>query len=211
VQPDTAETAEARRENCAGTERLAPGKIAAVTRYPEGRLACLPDLPDLSMRPARFEDVPEALRLIRGAVERGCRHHYGTRQRDAVHASYAATLFLDVFSPFETVAAEREGRLVAVAQLDPGDARLRALFVEAKEQHRGIGRALLAHMEGRARARGCVRLQGAMSLNAVPFYARAGFRTCSGPERLVGRGVWIPVVRMEKDLAAALSVAEGRG
>lgn len=155
----------------------------------------------LGMRAVRFEDVPQVLRLIRGAVDRGCRDHYGPRQRDAVYASYAATLFVDTHAPYETIAAEWDGRLVAVAQLDPADARLRALFVEARLHGRGVGSALLAHVEGRARAHGCELLRGSMALNAVRFYLRAGFRPCAGPERLVGRAIWVPVVRMEKALS----------
>lgn len=150
----------------------------------------------------RFEDVSRALRLIRGAVDRGCRSHYGPRQRDAVHASYAATLFMDTHGHLETLAAVWDGQLVGVAQLDPSDARLRALFVEARLQNRGVGSALLAHVEIRARLHGCTVLQGAMALNAVQFYLRWGFRPCAGPVRLVGRGMFIPVLRMEKVLKA---------
>jgi putative acetyltransferase len=151
-------------------------------------------------RPVRFEDVPEVLRLIRRAVDHGCRGYYDAPQRGAVYAGYATTLFVESLGPFETVVAEELGRVAAVAQLDPADGRLRALFVDGDLQQRGLGRALLAHVEARARARGCVRLHGAMSLNAVPFYRQAGFRACAGPERLTTAGVWVPIVRMEKDL-----------
>jgi hypothetical protein len=43
-----------------------------------------------------------------------------------------------------------------------------------------------------------------MSLNAVAFYARAGFRALGGEERLMSasEGVPISVVRMEKRLRA---------
>jgi hypothetical protein len=40
-----------------------------------------------------------------------------------------------------------------------------------------------------------------MSLNAVPFYVRAGFRVLGGEERLSSTGVVVPIVRMEKRLA----------
>jgi putative acetyltransferase len=155
----------------------------------------------LRTRAACFEDVPDVLRLIQRAVEHGCRGHYDPHQRRAVYASYAATLFVDTWGPFETIVAEQQGQVVAVAQLDLADERLRALFVDAHFQQRGVGQTLLAHMEARAVKRGCMRLHGAMSLNAVPFYLRAGFRRCLGPERLVTLGVSVPVVRMEKDLS----------
>ena len=49
-------------------------------------------------------------------------------------------------------------------------------------------------------AHGLRRVQGAMSLNAVPFYARAGYRPCEGPDRLVRSGVVVPVASMSKML-----------
>lgn len=150
----------------------------------------------------RFEDVPRALRLIRRAVEEGCRTHYGARQRSAVFAAYASTLFVEAPGPFETIAAYAADHMIAIAQFDPADERLRAMFVDAGVQGRGVGRALLAFVEARASALGCTRIHGAMALNAVTFYRRAGFTTRPGPEHLTSGGVFIPVRRMEKPLPA---------
>jgi GNAT superfamily N-acetyltransferase len=154
----------------------------------------------MQVRAIRFEDVPDVLRLVRRAVEHGCRNHYDALQRNAVYASYAHNLFVEALGPFETVAAELHGCMVGIAQLDPSDGRLRALFIDAGYQRRGVGRALLSDIEERARKHGATRLQGAMSLNAVSFYLRAGFRPCGGPERLLSARITVPVQRMEKDL-----------
>ncbi|HSY41934.1 MAG TPA: GNAT family N-acetyltransferase, partial [Polyangia bacterium] len=110
----------------------------------------------------------------------------------------AQGLFAEAFGPFESIVAVREDGLVGFAQLDPATDRLRAVFVDGDLQHRGIGRLLLAEIERRVRRRGGKRLHGAMSLNAVPFYARAGFRPLGGPDRLTSAGISVPVVRMEK-------------
>jgi GNAT superfamily N-acetyltransferase len=161
----------------------------------EGEVAA----PALVRRAARFEDVAEALRLIERAVERGCRDHYGPAERRAVVLAYAHHMFVEVPGPFDTVVAHLDGRLVGVAQLDPATARLRALFIDAEVQGAGLGRVLLADVEARAARHGCARLHGAMSLNAVPFYAKAGFRPCAGPTRLGGRPA-VAVLPMEKPL-----------
>jgi GNAT superfamily N-acetyltransferase len=161
------------------------------------------DAPTLSVRAVRFEEVPEILRLIEGAIERGCRNHYDRAQRRAVFLVYASNLFVDAVGSFQTVAAEIGGQLAAVAQLDVGAGALRALFVDAAAQGQGVGRALLAAVEARARAAGCARLRGAMSLNAVPFYAHAGFLPCGGPARLLSAGLRVPVTWMEKSLRAS--------
>jgi len=156
----------------------------------------------LSVRAARFEDMSAILRLIEGAIEHGCRDHYGRAQRQAVYRGYASNLFADAVGPFQTLAAEIGEQLVGAAQLDVATAALRALFVDATIQGQGIGRALLAAVEARARAAGCSRLRGAMSLNAVPFYAQAGFVPCAGPARLLSAGLRVPVTWMEKSLRA---------
>jgi putative acetyltransferase len=156
--------------------------------------------PHPELRAAGFEDVPEILRVVGRAVAHACRDHYDAAQRAAVHAAYASALFVEALGPFEAVVAELGGHLAGFAQLDPSNGRLRALFVDPVHQRRGLGLALLAEVEARAARRGCARLHGAMSLNAVPFYARAGFRACPGEERLVSLGVVVPVVRMEKPL-----------
>ncbi len=152
------------------------------------------------MRRAVFEDVPDVLRLIERAIERGCRAHYGPAQRRAVFLGYAQSLFLEVMLPFDTVVAEVGGLLVGAAQLDLGDGRLRALFVDGATQGRGYGRTLLAWAEARARARGLPRLHGAMSLNAVPFYAHAGFQPGPGNRVLTHGREAVPVLPMEKRL-----------
>jgi GNAT superfamily N-acetyltransferase len=152
------------------------------------------------IRALRFDDVAEVLRLIQRAIAGGCRDHYSLRQRAAVFANYAHTLFVESLGPFENRAAEQQGRLVGFAQLDPGSDRLRALFVDAVVQGRGVGGALRADIEARARRHGCARLQGAMSLNAISFYTRAGFHPSGGAENLMAGGVSIPIMRMEKPL-----------
>lgn len=150
------------------------------------------------LRVARFEDMSAVVRLVERAIERGCRRHYGPVERRAVFAGYAGSAFIEVLSPFETFVAETDaGVLVAFAQLDPSTGRLRALFVDDGAQGRGIGRATLAHVMVRAAARGCWRVHGAMSLNAVPFYESVGFRRCPGRQHLWAAEVAIAVTPME--------------
>jgi len=154
----------------------------------------------LCLRRARFEDVSGILRLIDEAVEHGCREHYAPPQRRAVFLTYAESLFVDVVAPFDTILAERGERLLGMAQLDPSAGRLRALFVTASLQGRGLGRVLLAAVERLARAHGLRTLEGAMSMNALDFYRRSGFQSLRGPEHLIRAGVVVPIVHMHKSL-----------
>ena len=137
--------------------------------------------------------------MIERAVEQGCADHYDRAQRRAVVLSYSSHLYVEALERFELVAAEQDGHLVGAAQLDPADGRLRALFVDAACQGRGLGGALLAEVAARALRRGLPRLFGAMALNAVPFYAAHGFQRYPGPSHLAGR-IPVPVLAMEKSL-----------
>lgn len=157
--------------------------------------------PPVALRRARFEDVAGILRLIERAIEHGCRKHYDERQRRSVYLGYASSLFLEALGPYLTLVLEIEGRLAGTAQVDPASGLLRALFVDAGLQGRGMGRSLLASVEERVRAAGSRRLFGAMSLNAVSFYRGAGFRPCDGPERVRGLLAWVPVMWMAKPLS----------
>jgi putative acetyltransferase len=154
----------------------------------------------LFLRAARFEEVPALLELIERAIDHGCRSHYDEAQRRAVYLGYASNLFIDALGPFQTFVAEVGGQRVAVAQLDVAAGVLRALFVDAALQGQGVGRALLAAVEARARAAGCSHLRGAMSLNAVAFYERAGFASRGGPALLRSADIRVPVMWMEKRL-----------
>jgi GNAT superfamily N-acetyltransferase len=150
-------------------------------------------------RRALFEDVPEILRVIARGIDAGCRGHYDPLQRRAVFMTYGTHLFIEALGPFDLLVAELDGRIVGAAQLDPANGRLRALFVDGPMQGGGLGLALLADVESRARRQGVARLHGAMALNAVPFYERAGFHPIAGPGRLAGP-VLVPVLPMEKRL-----------
>jgi GNAT superfamily N-acetyltransferase len=154
------------------------------------------------IRRAAFTDAGAALRLIQGAIEHGCREHYDPEQRQAIFLSYAERLFVEMVAPLDTIVAERAGELLGFAQLDPAAGRVRAVFVAAREQGRGVGRALLECLEQLARERRIPVLRGAMSLNAVPFYRAAGFAPARGARRLQLLDVEVPVLPMAKQLGA---------
>lgn len=164
--------------------------------------------PTVHLRRAEFADAGPIVRLIHGAIERGCSSHYGPQQRRAIFLSYAQRLFVEVLEPFDTIVADAGTELLGFSQIDAADARLRALFVAGHVQGAGIGRALLGEAERIAQRRGCALLQGAMSLSAVPFYAAAGYRLCAGGTTLVHEHVTVPVTPMSKPFARFRGGAE---
>ena len=92
-----------------------------------------------------------------------------------------------LLDPAVTFFSYREdGRLLAVGALrrmDDGHAEIKSMHTASEARGRGIGRAMLAHLVGEARARGYRRLSletGTMAAFAPAraMYASAGFVPC---------------------------------
>lgn len=74
-------------------------------------------------------------------------------------------------------------------------------FVAAPHAGKGVGAALMAHLEQAAREQGVMRLFAHVSLTAQPFFLRHGFRI-EEERRPVVRGVALRNALMSKDIAA---------
>jgi GNAT superfamily N-acetyltransferase len=103
------------------------------------------------------------------------------------------------------VATDDEDRILGQVQLIPesGESRaieLHMIFVEPGAIGCGVGRALWAHAEARARALGGEALGLDADPNAVPFYERMGMRIVGESPSGSIPGRFLP--RMEKQLAA---------
>lgn len=157
-----------------------------------------------TVRPALFLEVPALVRLIRSAVDARCRTHYDVEQRRAVYLTYAQSLFVDVVGSFRTLVVTESpaGAVLGCAQLDPREGRLRALFVAPEAQGRGLGALLLGAVEAEARRRELPALVGAMALNAVPFYTRAGFVPSGPVTPLATPSIAVPILPMRKPLGS---------
>lgn len=112
------------------------------------------------------------------SIRRLCVTHYSESQVERwagflTPEHYAAAIGdpLRVF-----VVAERDGRIVGFGQLHRGGAEVEAIYVDPPEARRGVGTALMRHVERAARDASLRTLRLTASLNAVPFYESQGFR-----------------------------------
>ena len=135
-----------------------------------------------TLRPARADDVPLILALVRELAEY-------ERAPDACHATEAA-LATTLFGPApqaEVVIAEWEAEPAGFAlffhNYSTWEARrgpyLEDLFVRPAFRGRGVGRALLRHLAGIAVARGCGRFEWSVldwNAPALGFYRALGAR-----------------------------------
>lgn len=155
-------------------------------------------------RPATEADLETLWSLRTRAVRIGCASHYPPD----VIATWAAapppaSLPLLVRAGGGIVAQEEDGAVLGYAVLDADTGEIDAVFVEPTAQGRGIGQALMQTLEAMAREQGLDVLFLSASLNAVPFYRKAGFRALQ--ERLYPHrsGIAIRAMLMEKRLGAA--------
>lgn len=99
------------------------------------------------------------------------------------------------------VVAERAGDVAGFGDLVVPDREVTAVYVHPEHVGEGVGTALLAHLEGRAREAGLEELQLLSSLNAVGFYERAGYERRRETTHETSVGVDLQVVAMRKGLS----------
>ncbi|MEN3278639.1 MAG: putative acetyltransferase [Massilia sp.] len=133
----------------------------------------------IALRQATPDDIPLLWALRTRAVAHSCAGHYAP---DVLAAAVDGSAIL--------------GYAVLALLTDEVD----AAFVDPAQHGRGIGRVLLAALEADARAAGIGRLFLSASLNAVPFYERAGFAAVREELHPHRSGIGIPSVFMEKVL-----------
>lgn len=156
-----------------------------------------------SRRPATQADLSTLWELRTRAVRAGCAAHYPAAVIDIWCAAPAPTSLPLLVQAGGAVVAEEDGRIVGYAVLNLDTGELNAAFVEPSHQGRGIALQLLQQLESMACQRGLSRLFLSASLNAVPFYERAGFLSLREelyPHRC---GVDLKSVFMEKLLRRA--------
>lgn len=154
-----------------------------------------------SRRPATLADLSTLWELRTRAVRAGCSGHYPAAVIDIWCTAPAPASLPLLVQAGGAVVAEEEGQIVGYAVLNLETGELDAAFVEPSHQGRGIALQLLRQLESMARERGLARLFVSASLNAAPFYERAGFvslREELYPHRC---GVDLKSVFMEKQLA----------
>lgn len=128
------------------------------------------------------EDDPEAAD-VRSLIQRHLDHARRHTPPDDVHALEISALAADDVTLFTV---RRDGELLGVGalrQLDAGHAELKSMHTAAAARRQGVGRAMVDHLVGVARARGCHRISletGAMDAFAASrsLYAALGFEPC---------------------------------
>ena len=154
----------------------------------------------LARRSATAADLSTMWELRTRAVRTSCAGYYPSAVIDTWCASAAPPSLPLLVQAGGAIVAEEDGQLVGYAVLNLHTGEIDAAFVEPSHQGRGIALQLLQQLEALAHARRLARLFLSASLNAVPFYQRAGFISLREEVYPHRSGIGIQSVFMEKPL-----------
>lgn len=149
-------------------------------------------------RPATQADLPAAWALRTRAVRTNCATHYPPAVIEVWSTSAAPASLIMLIDAGSVMVAEEDGQVAGFAALNLDSGELDAAFVDPAHQGRGIALQLLRQLEAMALQRGLGRLFLSASLNAAPFYARAGYVALREEVYPHRSGVGIASVFMEK-------------
>jgi GNAT superfamily N-acetyltransferase len=155
------------------------------------------------IRPAVHSDAAEIYSVHMTAIRELGASHYSAAQLaawcgDRSPASYAAPIAADAI-----VVAIDSSAIVGFGQLSITRATVEAVYVQPSYAYSGVGRQLVTVLERRALAAGVKKLELDASLNAEGFYAACGYLSLGRATHELGRGVFMPCVRMVKTIAVA--------
>jgi GNAT superfamily N-acetyltransferase len=150
---------------------------------------------DLRLRVATRADAPRLHELHTASVRAICAPHYAAEVIDGWLANRRPEGYLAPIERGDLFVAVHEASVVGFGEATPGI--IVACYVDPAWVRRGVGAAIMTHALDIARRGhdGPIRVEA--TLNAAPFYARAGFREV-GRSTLRRGAVDVPYVLMER-------------
>lgn len=160
------------------------------------------DRPSRSIRPWRPTDLEAIAELYYNTVRHVNARDYSARQIEAWAPEVESIAYWRKrFETREAYVAVEDGEVAGFAELG-GHGHVDCLYVHHHRQGRGIGRALLQHLELHARGHSVPQLHTEVSVTAKPFFERMGFQL-ERERRRRYRGCRFRLFLMFKPLAAA--------
>ncbi|SHM72878.1 GNAT family N-acetyltransferase [Phytopseudomonas punonensis] len=128
---------------------------------------------EVQIRRALGSDAEAISRLIVQTLRLSNAQDYSPEVIERVAANFDAAGVRPLLASRQVFVALDEECVVGTASL-AGDV-VRSVFVLPERQGHGVGKALMRHVEGVARAAGVGQLRVPASLTAVPFYTALGY------------------------------------
>lgn len=156
----------------------------------------------LKIRNAQAEDCGAVAGVHAAAVEGIRTTLYTAEEIKAWATPKRREDYVELIRTKEFIVAEADGEIAGFGVLDAESAVVQAVYVNPHAGRRGIGLEILRELEERATALGLKRLRLNASLNAVPFYERAGYASQEKSTYRLSSGVEIACVPMAKTLVS---------
>jgi GNAT superfamily N-acetyltransferase len=161
---------------------------------------------NVTLRSATGADIPVVRELhARSFAELARDHHSEIEITTHVALIRSGEYADELIRANLAVAIDPKGRMVATAGWQAmrdraATARIRKVFVDPGLARRGLGKLMVTDAEMRARRSGFQNFFVRANINAVPLYRALGYREIDSGVMMVGDGVALPVVYMEKTL-----------
>jgi GNAT superfamily N-acetyltransferase len=126
-----------------------------------------------TIRRAAIDDAEVISRVIVQAAEQTNSKDYPPAIIAEVIGNFSPERVIERLLTRQAFVVMEQEMVVGTGSLDA--TMVRSVFVLPRFQRRGIGRALLDHIEGVARAQGSSRLEVPSSIGAEGFYRRMGY------------------------------------
>ena len=187
-------------------------RVAAHLRNPDRFfIVCVSRLPStgevvigaLTIRSAEDADATSIWRVHTAAIQETCGRHYPQEVIAAWVERLKPESYGGVLRRGGVVVAEDGTRVVGFGQIDLATGEIQAVYVSPDTQGRGVGAALLAHLEQLAGSQGLSRITLKATLNAEYFYAARGWRTTGRDLHKITQQIGLKCIAMEKELDQA--------
>jgi GNAT superfamily N-acetyltransferase len=153
-----------------------------------------------TIRKALRADADAAWEIRRAAVMCECAGAYSLNQLEEWTGGTASRAFADAVEERLLVATVGD-HVAGTGMIDLTTGKIDAIFVHPAYMKRGIGAAMMRHLESLARSEGLRELKLDSTLNAAPFYRALGFRGDEIAPFQSPRGLIMDCVPMTKRLS----------
>lgn len=154
----------------------------------------------MQIRPGEQTDRQQILEVHTSAIRLLCDEHYTAAELAAWSERLQEDSYERVIRERKILVAVEDNLVVGFGQIDASTGEVEAIYVRPAAARLGVGSRLLSQLENVARHRGLAELFLDSSLNAVPFYTRAGFRSIEHRVHRLESDLEIACVRMTKRL-----------
>ena len=152
----------------------------------------------ISIRCARIEDASSIAQVHVASVEAINTSLYTPEEIESWSKPRTIANYQELIRNREFLVAEAENGMVGFGVLNPSSSTIEAVYVSPEATGGGIGMELMRKLEERAASLGLNHLQLNASLNAVPFYRKAGYVGDAQQKYRLQTGVEIACVPMSK-------------